>query len=79
VNTFRHRFRVFFADGTSREVSARSIDGAKTTAASAQRLVGYKGLACRALSAEDMGHMGTSDRRSCPLCGGIFAEVEGGA
>lgn len=66
--SFRHRFRVWFADHTYRDVSSSSTAAAMTTGVAAQRIVGIRGrLACRAVRADDLGHHGTGEDR-CPLC-----------
>lgn len=67
MNTWRHRFRVWFEDGTSRDVMAQSEAGAMRTAASAQRLVGYRGPATKPVNAKDCGHLGT-DQAYCSRC-----------
>jgi hypothetical protein len=74
--TYRHAFRVFFEDGTSRDVTAQDEAGATRTAVNAQKLIGYKGPACRPLGTpKDLGHRGT-DTDYCPRCGGLFPVAE---
>ncbi len=54
-------------DGSQRDVMAQSRDGAMRTGQSAQRFVGLRGAATRAVRATDQGHLGT-DAQHCPLC-----------
>lgn len=67
VSRWHHFFRVYFRDGTSRRVLAQSEQRAKRIGEWAQRLVGYRKDATRAVSATDEGHAGTGQEH-CPRC-----------
>lgn len=68
MSSWRHRFRVTMVTGKSRDVMSQSPDGARRTAERAQRVVGYKGLDCKATGpGVDLGHIG-SDAAYCPIC-----------
>jgi len=74
--TYRHAFRVWFEEGPPRDVLAQSPERALVVAVQAQKLVGYKGPACRVIgTAQDLGHRGT-DADYCPRCGGLFPITE---
>lgn len=62
-----HRFRVWFASGSSRDVFANSFEGASRTAAKAQRLVGFRRADCKPVRSVDLGHAGSGSKR-CPIC-----------
>lgn len=67
MSAWRHRFQVWFQDGTSRDVMAQSETGAMRTGELAQRIVGYRGPATKAVNAKDIGHLGT-DQSVCGRC-----------
>lgn len=82
MSTWRHRYRVMMVTGKSRDVMAQSPDGARRTAERAQRVVGFKGLDCKAIGpGVDLGHLGT-DAAYCPICtraGSLFDNKATGA
>lgn len=69
---WRHRFRVWFEDGTRRDMYGQTPDGSARSAAAAQRMVGYKGPATRPVRTQDLGHAG-SDGEWCPRCRAALA------
>ena len=68
MNNWRHRFRVYFEQGTKpRDITAQTEAGALRTAGAVERMLGTPRKAARGRQAEDLGHIGT-DAAHCPRC-----------